>query len=57
MLYLNTITAQGKETVDQIDRKDFKDFKEYKKEVSSMLFNYTIIGMRVYTSQKKCKNW
>ena len=57
MLYLNTITAQGKETVDQIDRKDFETFKEYKKEVSSLLFNYTMSGMRVYTSQKKCKNW
>ena len=57
MIYLNTITQQGKETIDQIDRKDFATFKDFKKELNNRIFNYAMAGMLVYTSQKKYKDW
>ena len=57
MIYLNTITQQGKETIDQIDRKDFATFKDFKKELNNRIFNYAMAGMLVYTSQRACKEW
>ena len=57
MIYLNTITQQGKETIDQIDRKDFATFKDFKKELNNRIINYAMAGMLVYTSQRKCKDY
>ena len=57
MTYLNTITQQGKETIDQIDRKDFATFKDFKKELNNRIINYAMAGMLVYTSKRKCKDW
>ena len=57
MIYFNTITQQGKETIDSLDRLDFKTIKEYKKEVNNMLLNYALMGMLVYTSKRKCKDY
>jgi len=57
MIYLNTITQQGTETVDQIDRKDFPTFKDFKRELNNRIFNYAMAGILVYKSQKKCKDW
>ena len=57
MIYLNTITQQGKETIDQIDRKDFATFKDFKRELNNRIFNYSIAGILVYKSQRKCREW
>lgn len=57
MIYFNTITQQGKETIDSLERLDFETTKEYKKEVNNILLNYALMGMLVYTSKRKCKDY
>ena len=57
VIYLNTKSAYGVETVDQIDRSDFSTYKEYKDELKSMLSNYNLCGMNVYISQRCTKDW
>jgi hypothetical protein len=50
-------SSYGVETVDQISREDWPDYKEFKKELRSMLENYHLAGMSVYTSQICTNDW
>lgn len=56
-IYFNMKGNHGTETVDQISREDFITYKEYKKELNSMLMNYHLCGMNVYTSQRCTNDW
>lgn len=56
-VYLNMKSSYGTETVDQICREDFKTGKEYRIELSSMISNYHLAGMNVYTSCRCTKEW
>lgn len=56
-IYFNMRSCYGVETVDQICLADFENRKEFKKELRSMIENYHLCGMPVYTSQRCCKDW
>jgi len=56
-VYLNMKSSYGTETVDQICREDFATAKEYRTELRSMLSNYHLAGMNVYTSRRCTKEW
>ena len=56
-VYFNMRGNYGVETVDEISRADFNTYKEYRKELNSMLSNYRLCGMPVYTSQRCTKDW
>ena len=56
-IYLNMRGNYGVETVDQISREDWPTYKEFRKELSSMLTNYHLCGMPVYTSQRCTNDW
>jgi len=56
-IYFNMKSSYGVETVDQISREDWPDYKEFKKELRSMLENYHLAGMSVYTSQICTNDW
>lgn len=53
--YLNLKTNYGTETVDELDSKNFKTFKEFKNELKRLINEYHILGMNVYSSQRKAK--
>lgn len=55
--FLNLKTSQGRETVDQFDKQDDQSTKEYRAYVRSMVREYQIAGMNVYTSSRCCANW
>jgi hypothetical protein len=57
MIYINTKTTYGIETVDQLDKTDFISFMEFRREVKRLLNEYKILGMNVYKSQRPCKDW
>ena len=56
-VYLNMRSSYGVETVDQICTSDFPTRKEYLKELRSMIENYHLCGMPVYTSSRCTKDW
>ena len=56
-VYLNMRTSYGVETVDQICREDWPDRKSYLNELKSMVENYHLSGMNVYTSRRCTKDW
>lgn len=56
-IYFNMRGPYGVETVDQICESDFDTYKEFRKELRSMLSNYHLCGMPVYTSQRCTKDW
>ena len=55
--FLNLKTSQGRETVDQFDKQEGQSSKEYRAYVRSMVREYQITGMNVYTSSRCCANW
>jgi hypothetical protein len=56
-IYLNMRTNYGTETVDQVCREDWPTYRDFKKEVNSLIYNYRLAGMQVYTSQRCTKDW
>jgi hypothetical protein len=56
-VYLNMKSSYGTETVDQISREDFATRAEYVKELRSMIANYHLVGMAVYTSRRCTNDW
>lgn len=56
-IYLNMKSVYGIETVDQVCEEDFHTYKEFKKELRSMLENYHMAGMPVYSSQRCTNDW
>ena len=57
MVYLNTITGYGVETVDELDRNDFPTFREFKAELKRLIFEYRLAGINVYRSQRSTNEW
>lgn len=55
--FLNMKTSQGRETVDQFDKAEGQTAKEYRAYVRSMIAEYQIAGMNVYSSSRCCANW
>lgn len=55
--FLNLKTSQGRETVDQFDKVEGQTGKEYRAYVRSMIAEYRIAGMNVYSSSRCCANW
>lgn len=56
-IYFNMRTSYGVETVDQIEPTDWPNRKEFLKELRSMLTNYHMCNMPVYTSIRCTKQW
>lgn len=56
-VYLNMRSSYGVETVDQISVSDFPTRKDYIKELRSMVENYHLCNMPVYTSSRCTKDW
>ena len=56
-IYFNLRGNYGIETVDSCSREDWATNKEFRHEVKSMLSNYHLAGMPVYTSQRCTKDW
>jgi len=57
MVYLNTITAYGVETVDELNRNDFPTFREFKAELKRLIHEYRFAGINVYRSQRSTNEW
>jgi hypothetical protein len=57
MVYLNWKGPAGRETVDELSREDFESARAMRKEVSRLISEYSMCGMDVYASSRKCKNW
>lgn len=55
--FLNLKTTQGRETVDQFDKQECQSSKEYRAYVRSMVAEYQLAGMNVYSSSRCCANW
>jgi hypothetical protein len=56
-VYFNTKSCYGVETVDEITTTDFETYKDFRKELNSMLSNYHISGINVYTSNRCTNEW
>ena len=55
--FLNLKTRHGRETVDQFDKQECQSSKEYRAYVRSMVAEYQLAGMNVYSSSRCCANW
>ena len=55
--FLNLKTSQVRETVDQFDKVEGRTAKEYRAYVRSMIAEYRMAGMNVYSSSRCCANW
>ena len=55
--YLNMKTSYGVETVDEISTDEYPIYSEYRKALQSLIYNYHLCGMNVYTSQRPDKTW
>ncbi len=55
--YLNLKTSQGRETVDEFKCEEGQSSVDYRKYVRSMVSEYRLAGMNVYTSSRMCANW
>lgn len=55
--FLNLKTSQGRETVDEFEKAEGQTAKEYRAYVRSMVREYQIAGMNVYSSSRCCANW
>jgi len=57
MIYFNIKNESKVETIDQLEKKDFSSYREYKKELRRLIFEYRLLGMNVYSSQRSTTYW
>lgn len=57
IVYLNTKTNLGTETVDYLQRNDFSTYKDFLIELRRLKKEYHLAGINVYTSQRSVKNY
>ena len=55
--YLNMLTSQGVETVDEFTKESTQTPKEFRQYVNSMVKEYQLAGMNVYKSSRCTKDW
>ena len=56
-IYLNLRTNQGVETVDEFTKEPNQKWRDFRKYVSSMISEYHLAGMAVYSSSRCTKDW
>lgn len=56
-IFLNMKTSQGRETVDEFEKRKGQTNSEHREYVRSMVTEYRMAGMDVYTSSRCCANW
>jgi hypothetical protein len=57
MIYINTKTIYGVETIDELDKADFPTVREYRVELRRLVSEYSMCGMTAYTSSKSTNEW
>lgn len=55
--YLNMMTSNGVETVDEFERDNGQSIREYNRYVNEMVSEYRLAGMNVYKSTRPTKDW
>lgn len=57
IIYFNTKSECGTETVDEISSSDYPTKKAFYKEVARLVNEYHLSGSDVYTSRRCTKEW